>query len=66
MFADPNLPSHVNTQTAAAAQSFHTDMSDASKEFQARGFDGQGLSQGMPFVWKALGLEAMPFFFSVG
>ncbi len=65
MFVEPNLLSRLNSQTVTAAQTFHSDMLDVSKKVQARGFDGKGLSQGMPFVWKSLDPEAIPFFFAV-
>ena len=36
-----------------------------SEEIQARSFDGNGLSQGMPFIWKNLDPRKIPFFLSV-
>ena len=65
MFLEPNLLNRLNSQTVTAAQTFHSDMLDVSKKVQARGFNGEGLSQGMPFVWKSLDPEAIPFFFAV-
>jgi len=40
-------------------------MRDFSGEIQARKFDAQGLSEGMPFVYRTLDPAYIPFFCSV-
>ncbi|WPG98342.1 Hypothetical protein R9X50_00113100 [Acrodontium crateriforme] len=54
MFDDANLLSRMNDQTTAAAAKFKRDMQAFSSQVSLRTFDAEGLSQGMPFVWKAL------------
>lgn len=54
MFDDPVMLTLMNNQTQAAAATFQSTMAAFSDSVRARGFDDQGLSQGMPFVWQAL------------
>lgn len=61
MFDDAVLLSGLNTETAAAAATFKSSMQLFSQEVAARGFDGEGLSQGMPFVWQALDPNVAPY-----
>jgi len=65
MFSGEDLLSRANAATVAAADAFHSAMLAVSSQFQARAFDADGLSQGMPFVWRALDPEVIPWFFSV-
>ena len=48
-----------------AAMSFRSDMESIADEIDGRGFDMNGLSQGMPFVWKVLDPRQIPYFLSV-
>ena len=61
MFNDPVMLSRMNTQTRAANTKFMSAMKARSQVVSSRTFDSQGLSQGMPFVWKALDPEVIPF-----
>lgn len=61
MFEDPILMSRMNDQVRAAAEDFKFEMQMFSVEVSARTFDEAGLSQGMPFVWKALDPGVAPW-----
>jgi hypothetical protein len=61
MFDDPELLSRMNAQTRHAAAKFKSSMTAFSAQVSARGFDAHGLSQGMPFVWKALDPNVQPY-----
>lgn len=61
MFDDADLLGGLNAETAAAAATFKYDMEQFSQEVAGRGFDGEGLSQGMPFVWQALDPNVAPY-----
>ncbi|CAN8104692.1 unnamed protein product [Discula destructiva] len=54
MFNDNNFLAGTNAATKTAAASFTSSMKAFSAKVQARTFDADGLSQGMPFVWQAL------------
>lgn len=54
MFDDSDLLGRMNDETTAAAAKFKADMQSFSSQVGSRTFDAEGLSQGMPFVWKAL------------
>ena len=64
-FSDATFLSVFNTQVAAAAATFLAAMQSFSAQVRARVFDGSGLSQGMPFVWKGLDPCTIPFYFAV-
>lgn len=51
----------MNGATRAAASTFMSEMESFSAEVEARTFDAQGLSQGMPFVWQALDPNVAPY-----
>lgn len=40
-------------------------MEAQGKKVDARGFDGEGLSQGMPFVFRALDPASIPFYLAI-
>lgn len=61
MFDDATLLGGLNAETAAAAATFKSKMQQFSQEVAGRGFDGEGLSQGMPFVWQALDPNVAPY-----
>lgn len=60
-FSDPNFLARSNDATKKAAGIFHAEMEQLSTEIRGRKFDGQGLSQCMPFIWRALDPGAIPF-----
>lgn len=55
------LPSSVKT----AARRFRDDMTRIGTRMDTKGFDDDGLSQGMPYVWKVLDPRKIPYFLSV-
>ena len=61
MFDNPTMLSHMNSQTSQAAATFMSSMEALSAKIGARTFDADGLSQGMPFVWKALDPNVQPY-----
>ncbi|KAI5247638.1 Lipoxygenase [Aureobasidium subglaciale] len=61
MFDDPTTFSRMNVNTRNAAATFKSTMDAFSSKVRARTFDSKGLSQGMPFVWKALDPNLAPF-----
>ncbi|KAI3399057.1 hypothetical protein diail_7857 [Diaporthe ilicicola] len=65
MFDDPDMLAKMNEQTAAASATFKGAMEAFSDSVGARGFDGEGLSQGMPFVWQALDPRVAPYSITV-
>lgn len=65
MFSDESVLGRLNAQTRAAAGSFFAKMKNLSDTIRSRNFGADGLSQGMPFVWKALDPGTVPFFFAV-
>lgn len=65
MFNDPAFLALTNDDTRAANDKFIAAMNTRSAEVSSRGFDAQGLSQGMPFVWKALDPNVAPWSLSI-
>lgn len=65
MFDDQTMLDMMNTETQAANDLFMSKMDKFSAQLQARNFDGNGLSQGMPFVWKALDPNVAPYSLTV-
>lgn len=61
MFDDPGMLGRMNAATEGAAAVFKASMEAFSDVVAARGFDSQGLCQGMPFVWQALDPRVAPF-----
>ncbi|KUI65625.1 Linoleate 11-lipoxygenase [Cytospora mali] len=61
MFDDEDMLARMNGETQAAAAKFKGTMQAFSDEVGARAFDGEGLSQGMPFVWQALDPKVAPY-----
>lgn len=61
MFDDPVLLAGLKSESTEAAAAFKASMQQFSDEVGARGFDGEGLSQGMPFVWQALDPNVAPY-----
>jgi arachidonate 15-lipoxygenase (second type) / 8-lipoxygenase (S-type) len=61
MFDDATMLNRMNPATRAGNAKFMAAMQAQSNVVKSRTFDGQGLSQGMPFVWKALDPNVAPF-----
>lgn len=61
MFNNSTFLAGTNDRTRAAADTFKSTMQAFSLEVQARTFDADGLSQGMPFVWQALDPNVAPY-----
>lgn len=61
MFDDAEMLAAMNAPTTAAAAVFQSAMLAFSDVVEARGFDAQGLCQGMPFVWQALDPRVAPY-----
>lgn len=65
MFSGSQLEKKGSDELVRAARVFVDDMLAISRGIQERNFDEQGLSQGMPFVWRALDPAKIPYFLSV-
>ncbi|KAH8915766.1 putative arachidonate 5-lipoxygenase [Atractiella rhizophila] len=65
MFSDPTLLERSNDATRKAATNFEDEMLAFSKVVRARAFDENGLSQGMPFIWKLLDPLTVPFYLTI-
>ncbi|KAI6791522.1 Lipoxygenase [Hortaea werneckii] len=61
MFADDNMLARMNEQTRRAATVFRNAMQAQSAKVSERTFDADGLSQGMPFIWRALDPQVAPY-----
>ncbi|KAK0643291.1 lipoxygenase [Cercophora newfieldiana] len=61
MFNDQSMLAKMNPATRAANQQFMSEMKEFSQKVSSRTFDAKGLSQGMPFVWRALDPNVAPF-----
>jgi arachidonate 15-lipoxygenase (second type)/8-lipoxygenase (S-type) len=61
MFDDETMLGLMNSETQAANKAFMSSMETFSSEVGSRSFDSEGLSQGMPFVWKALDPNVAPY-----
>ena len=55
----------LNKETKAAAKTFLTGMHNLSQKIRGRKFDANGLSQGMPFIYRTLDPAYIPFFCAV-
>ncbi|TLS20887.1 uncharacterized protein PpBr36_10753 [Pyricularia pennisetigena] len=65
VFAAPELLLGNGEQYKRANERYVGSMGRISEEIKARRFDESGLSQGMPFIWRALDPGAIPFYLSV-
>ena len=50
---------------ACAAEDFRSTMLKISDGIRAQVFDGEGLAQGMPFIWRSLDPRRIPYYLSV-
>lgn len=60
-YDDSAMLGRLNTETRQAAATFMSSMRQFSGEVESRAFDANGLSQGMPFIWKALDPNLAPY-----
>ena len=65
MFDDADMLGRMNQQTAAAADTFKSDMSIFSDTVRARTWDSNGLIQGMPIRWQTLDTKLAPRFLTI-
>jgi hypothetical protein len=65
MFNDEVLLKGTGEAVKAANAKFIEGMDAISKEISGRKFDSEGLSQGMPVIWKGMDPGLVPFFLSV-
>ena len=65
MFSDDSFLSQFHSSLQGAAGSFQAAMVAQSAKIRARTFDRNGLSQGMPFVYRQLDPSVIPWFFAV-
>lgn len=61
MFDDDQTMKLMNSKTRDANTAFIASMKGFSAQVNARSFGSDGLSQGMPFVWKALDPNVAPY-----
>lgn len=52
-------------EVVEAAKTFRSEMEGIGKNVSSKNFDENGLSQGMPFVWKVLDPTKIPYFLCV-
>ncbi|KAJ3499393.1 hypothetical protein NLG97_g371 [Lecanicillium saksenae] len=64
-FSQGEMLKKLNKPTNEAAAQFLKTLQGLSNKIQARGFDGNGLSQGMPFLYRTLDPNYIPFFCAV-
>lgn len=55
----------MNNETVKAAKDFYHEMGKFSRKVSERKFDREGLSQGMPFLWRALDPEVALFYLAI-
>ncbi|KAH8883024.1 Lipoxygenase [Thozetella sp. PMI_491] len=65
MFDDNTMLSRMNPDVRQAAGNFSNEMLAFSQVVKSRTFDSNGLSQGMPFLWKTLDPDVIPFSCSI-
>lgn len=65
MFNEPGMLGRMNDETREANGLFRDEMKVFSQDVRSRGFDEDGLCQGMPFVWDVLDPEVTPFYLTV-
>lgn len=65
MFDNSGFLAGASAAVRQAAGRLQDRMMSISQMIQARSFDDNGLSQGMPFLWKNLDPSRLPFFLSV-
>jgi hypothetical protein len=64
-FATTDSMSLLNTEANSAAKTFLASMQNLSQNIRGRQFNSDGLSQGMPFIYRTLDPAYIPFFCAV-
>ena len=64
-FGDSKMLARLNQETHDAADKFMSTMTELSEEVRGREFDEEGLSLGMPFLYRTLDPGYIPFFCAV-
>jgi hypothetical protein len=64
-FDDQEMLAALNEKTRKEADTYMKSMKALSARIRAKCFDKDGLSEGMPFVWKAVDPGTIPYFFAV-
>ncbi|KAH8103496.1 lipoxygenase [Cristinia sonorae] len=64
-YTDDPLLARLNDATKRGAQDFFTNMKALSDKIRARTFDSNGLSNGLPFVYRTLDPDFIPFISAV-
>ena len=65
MFSAPPFLNSGSAAVVKAVKSFQDRMVRISDGIQARKFDGNGLAQGMPFLWQTLDPRKIPFYLAI-
>lgn len=65
MFSSPGFLGRANNDTQLAAAQFQATLAKLSADNHAKTFDGDGLSQGMPFIWRSLDPVRASYFLDV-
>ena len=65
LFSNPVFLGRTNNETQAAALEFQTSLANLSAVNQAKRFDSDGLSQGMPLIWRTIDPLRLPYFLSI-
>ncbi|KAF5640415.1 arachidonate 5-lipoxygenase [Fusarium sp. NRRL 52700] len=60
LFEEPEFHSRINKKARAAVEVYSATLSTFSKDVQGRTLDGDGYSQGMPFVWNLFDPNTAP------
>ena len=64
-FDDQKLLERLNEKTMMEAVIFLESMKKLIAKIRAKSFDKNGLSEGMPFIWRAVDPGTIPYFFAV-
>ncbi|KAF2221617.1 lipoxygenase [Elsinoe ampelina] len=65
MFEDELRLKRYNGVVQKAAGKFREEMAAFSEEVRGRQFDRDGLSDGMPFIWRCLDPKVLPFYVAI-
>ncbi|KXH64208.1 manganese lipoxygenase [Colletotrichum salicis] len=65
MFNAESLLAGTKKTVSLANDRFMKEMGSIRREISGRRFDGEGLSQGMPFIWTGMDPGVIPFYLSV-
>lgn len=65
MFFGSEFLAHTNSAIKKAETKFRSSMMRISEEIRSRKFDENGLSQGMPFIWRSIDPRKIPYYLCV-